>query len=380
MKYKSFICLTLLCILLTSCIPSRQIESLGIINARGVDRQDSNQIETTLEIFQFASQAMDFTRIISGKGRTIKSAVDDANTASQFSLTPEKIQLELYGKETAKQGMLRYLDTLDRDSILPDSMYMAISDTTAKKMLTANTEKINMDMGQFLYGLIEESSSDHLFPRVNFQGFLSSFYDVGKDPYLPYFEFENDVPKLTGIAIMQDDSYVGKLPILDKVYFNLIQSKIKDIDMEIPLPTKPFEKYIEREANISKREDTMHTAYNILKGSSKTKLVDKENLVFETNIDLRLNLVEMSEEVIINDKEVVKLLEEKINKAVKDKYDKILAQLQEWNADPLGYGSIYRIHQGKDKQLTREEWREKFPKITVNFNVDAKVVSHGAVD
>lgn len=380
MTYKPIICLTLLCVLLTSCIPSRQIENLGIINAGGVDRLDSNQIELTMEVFQFASQATDLTRIMSGKGKTIKGAVDDANTASQFALTPEKIQLELYGKETAKKGILPYLDTLNRDASLPDSMYLAISDTTAKEMLSVNTDKINMDMGQFLYGLIEESSRDHLFPRVNFQGSQTRFYDIGRDPYLPLFEIENDIPKLTGIAIMQDDRYVGKLPIEDKVYFNLIQSKIKDIDLELTLPTKPFEKYIEKEENISKREDTMHTAYNILKGSSKTELVDKENLVFETNIDLRLNLIEMSEEVVVNDKKIVKLLEEGINEAVKDKYDKILAQLQEWNADPLGYGSIYRIHQGKNKQLTREEWREKYPEITVNFNVNATVDSHGAVD
>jgi spore germination protein len=380
MKYKQFICLLLLCVCLVGCIPTRQIEKLAVINTRGTDKLDHDQIETTLEFFQFFDQNSDFSRILTGKGNTVKSAVENANVGSNFALTPEKIQLEIYGKETAKEGIMHYLDTLDRDAILPDSMYLAISDTTANELITTGDKRVTMDIGQFLHGLLEENAVDHLFPRVNFQDFQSSFYDIGKDPYLPLLGFENDMPKLTGIAIMRDDKYVGKTPIADKVYFNLLLKRIKDVNIEVTVPTEPFKKYIEKEDNLTKRSDNMHISSNILKGSSKTKLTDKENLVFETNIKLRLNLVEMSEDVIINHKKVVKLLEKEISKAVQSHYEQLLEQLQEWNADPFEYGAIYRVHKGGEKQLTRKEWRDKFPKITVHFNVDVNVASHGVVD
>lgn len=380
MKYKQIICLVMLSILLVSCIPTRDIEKLGVINTGGVDKLDNNLIEVTSEIFHFASQSNDLTRIVSGKGKTIKDSVDNASAKSNFTLTAEKIQLEIYGKETAKKGILPYIDTLDRDASLPDSMYLAISDTSAKELLSTDSKDISLDIGQFLHGLIEENSTDHLFPRINFQDFQSSFYDIGKDPYLPLFELEDGIPILAALAIMQDDQYVGRIPIKDKIYFNLMQENIKDMTMEVGLPTKPFEKYIEKEENISKREETLHTSYNILKGSSKTKLIDQENLVFETNIKLRLNLLEMTEEVLVKNEAVTKLLEKEVNKAVQSHYEELLAQLQEWNADPFGYGAVYRIHRGKGHQLTRNEWRERFPEITVNFNVDANIVSHGAVD
>ena len=380
MRLKAIICLIICSFLFVSCIPSREIERLGIINTRGVDKLDDHQIETTLAIFQFSGQSENISRVLTGKGKTIKGAVKQAGAGSNFELTPEKIQLELYGRETAKQGIMPFLDTLDRDASLPDSMYLAISDTSAKNLLLTKSNKINMDSGQYLHGLIEQNSSDHLFPRVNFQDFQSSFYDIGKDPFLPLFSAKDDIPVLSGIAILKDDKYVGKFPISDTAYFNLLRSNVKDKNIELTLPTKPFEKHIEGEENLSKRADTMYTAFNILKGSSKTKLIDKENLVFESNIKLRLNLTEMSEEVIVYDEKVVKLLEKEVNKAVKAHYEQILDQLQEWNADPFEYGRIYRINKTEGGPLKRGEWREIYPNITVHFNVDARVATHGAVD
>lgn len=379
MKYKQTTYLLILCLFLASCIPSREIENLGIINTRGVDNIEGDKIETTLAIFQFEGQSNEISKTVFGKGNTLKGAMVNANLESNFKLTAEKTQLELYGLKTAKDGILPYIDTLNRDASLPDTTYLAISNTTAKELLTIEKEDITMDTSQYLHGLIEENSTDHLFPRVTFQEFLTNFYDIGKDPYLPLFDLQDNIPKLASIAIMQDDKYVGKLSADNIIYFNLIMDKIKDKRFELSLPMKPFVKYIEKSANIKQRDDVLHTAYNIIKGKSKTTLIDKENLVFQTKIDLRLNLFEMSEKILIKDKKVIKLLEKEIEKEIASHYEKLLAQLQEVNSDPFAYGTVYRINK-KDSILKRTEWREKYPKIDVRFKVDANVITHGSVD
>lgn len=381
MKYKQIVCLFLLSLLLVGCslIPSREIENLGIINTRGIDKIDKDQIESTFAVFQFEGQSTEISKVIFGKGKTLKGTVENAGLASNFHLTPDKVQLEVYGKEAATEGILPYLDTLARDATYSDDIYLSISDTSAKELMTVKNEKITIDIGRYLHGLIEENATDHHFPRVSFQSFMSNFYDIGKDPLLPLFEIVDNVPKLTSIAIMQDDKYVGKVPADNKVFFNLMRDTVEDKIFELSLPLKPFEKFVEKEENITINEDKLHTAYNLLKGKSKTKLIDEANLIFQTEINLRLNLFETSETVLIKDKQAVKLLEKEIGKAIKAKYEWILAQLQEVNSDPFGYGDIYRINKDGGK-MTRSEWREKYPKIDVKFKVDANVITHGAVD
>lgn len=381
MKHKQLISLLLLSFLLVGCtlIPAREIEKLGIINARGVDKIEKDQIETSLALFQFEGQSKDITKVIFGKSKTLKGAVEDAGLESNFNVTPEKIQLEVYGKETAKEGILPYIDTLNRDASVPDTMYLSISDTTAKELITVKQKKITIGIGQYLHGLIEENATDHLFPRVTFQDFLSSFYDIGKDPFLPLFELVNDVPKLTSIAIMQNDKYVGKIPAENKLLFNLTMKNVKDKRLELTLPMKPFEKHLEKEENLSEQGGNLHTAYNVLKGKSKTTLINKDNLTYQTEIDLRLNLIEMSERVLIKDRQVIKLFEKEIEKAVSSRYEKILSRLQSLNSDAFGYGTIYRIKKDGGK-LTRAEWRAKFPTINVKFKVNANVITHGSVD
>src|SRR5690625_7305121 len=76
----------LLSILLTGCIEAEEIEKLGLINARGVDTGEDNLLETTLVVFQFSAQSEDNTKIIPGRGKTIKGAMEDAEHASVFKL------------------------------------------------------------------------------------------------------------------------------------------------------------------------------------------------------------------------------------------------------------------------------------------------------
>lgn len=53
MKFKQCLLLLLISLTLVSCIPSKQIEKLGVITIRGTDQTDDSKIETTLMIYQF---------------------------------------------------------------------------------------------------------------------------------------------------------------------------------------------------------------------------------------------------------------------------------------------------------------------------------------
>ncbi len=93
---KILIYLMLLNFMLVSCIPAEEIESLGIITARGHDIVEDNQLENTLIIFQFDVQSNSITKTVTGKGKTLQGAMNNANHESLHPLSPGKIEIELY--------------------------------------------------------------------------------------------------------------------------------------------------------------------------------------------------------------------------------------------------------------------------------------------
>lgn len=369
----------LICLLLAGCIQTEEIEKIGVINARGIDLlKEEDALEATLIVFQFSPQSEEFTKLVSGKGKTVDGAVEDAEHSSVYKLAPGKIKLSLYGKDMAEQGLLPLLDGQARDARLPDLMYLAVSETTAKEVLSVDEQEISVDVGQFIHGLIENHSTDHNIPRKTLQDFLRIYYDVGQDNVLPMFKIENDAPKLSQNALFKDDKMIGTINNKEAILINLMDRTVREQMFEVSLPLEPFQKYILSEDKNDNQEKA-EIAFIIQKGKSKTKMLDLEKLVFETNTKMNIRLVEQSAGIRLEDPKAVKTLEKEIEKNINDQFHKLLKKLQQLQSDPFGYGRYYK-KDPKGKNLTRDEWREKLPNIDVTFNIDLKIIGHGATD
>lgn len=377
-KSKLIIFLLLCSLLLTSCIEPEQIEKIGIINARGIDLLEDDLLETTAVIYQFSLESAPITKIRTGRGYTIKGAIEDTEHSTSFKLTPGKIKVEMYGRDAIKVGILPYLDTLTRDARMADMMYLTVSDTTAKEILSIDEKAISKDIGQYLFDLIENETNDHNIPRKTVQDFLRIYYDIGQDNVLPIFELQEGVPKQKSIAVLQGDKYVGEITNEEAVLINLVRRKVKDQFLELSLPLDSFKEYLEKREHRHEQEN-LYITVRIEKGKSKTKVMDEENLVFKTTTNIELHLLEQSAGLIIKNKHIVDQLEKEVEKKLRDQFQKLLTKMQQFNADPFGYGRYYRV-QKKDGKLTKRDWHEKFPNIKVEFNVNAKIIRHGIIE
>ena len=360
-------------------IPTEQIEEMGIITARGTDLTDDKSIDATLVIFQFDVQSDSITKLLSGEGKTIKGAEENANLESPFKLTSGKVQIELYGKEAAEEGLLRYLDPLQRDAAVSNTMYLAIGNPTAKEILLLNKGSVTMNMGQFLYEVIDSSSSEHMLPRITLQDFLRNFYDVGIDNMLPVFETaENENPRIEKVALFNADQYVGDLTVQDNTFINLINTTVKDQLLGFTIPLAPFKEHL-APSEYQENTDHVHGSIRILKGKTKSKLINKDKLTFKSDVTVEARLQEQSSQIVFDDLEIMKKLETEIEKNMVEHLEDVLQTTQKYAADPFGYGKLYRTQQ-KDGKLTNEEWREKYPEIKVDFNVHLKIIRHGATE
>ncbi|HLR75172.1 MAG TPA: Ger(x)C family spore germination C-terminal domain-containing protein, partial [Virgibacillus sp.] len=208
--------------------------------------------------------------------------------------------------------------------------------------------------------------------------FLRIYYDIGQDNVLPIFIIQNGMPKQKAIAVLRDDQYVGDISNKQAIYINLVNRKVKRQLFELSLPIEPFNNHLEnRETHINR--DIIHTTYRIENSKSKTKVIDADRLLFETDVNVTMRLLEQTAGLIVDRKHVMEILEREAEKKMTRELEQLLTQLQELNADPFGYGKYFRVKQ-KGGKLTREKWREKFPNIKVNFKVNVDIIRHGVVE
>lgn len=368
--------LFILILLLNGCLPSKEIESLGIINTRGVDTLEDGNLETTIVYFQFDNQSKNITKIVSGNGKTIKGARANANFKTNLELTAGQVRLEIYGMEAAKKGILPYLDTLARDAKVADTMFLAISDTTAKDVIKIGQEDPKTNVGHYLYRLIEQTVNDDIIPRMTLQDFVHAYYDVGKDPILPILKISEKKPYLFAMALFKNDKLVGQIPTEKAFLINMLGKKVESTLLELELPLKPFKKYIKKPGGNRDDEKTFSVLLSVLMGKGKTDVVDMNSLTFETNVKVELRILELTKEIKLENPKERALFEKKIEKNLEKQYRDLFAKIQKLDVDPFGYGNIYRAHK-ENGELTSKEWRNILPDIKVNFHVDAHIIQHG---
>ncbi|MFB4167034.1 Ger(x)C family spore germination protein [Virgibacillus sp. JSM 102003] len=375
---RSIVLSVLLVTFLTSCVQPKAIEDLGIINTRGIDLLEDNKIETTLVIYKFDSQNQELSAILSGEGDTVKGARKNANYKTSFQLTPGQIRVELFGKEIAEKGLLSFVDTQIRDARVSDTMFLAVSDTTAKDVLLQGKEGASVHIGKYLYELIEQNIQDNIIPRVTLQDFLHIYYDKGKDPFLPILSTKTESPTLSAIALFKDDKYVGQVPLGNALLMNMFTKTVENASLEVNLPLEPFKHYMKNNKQDESDEEKLNILMEVIKGNSKTTVTSQQNMKFETKITFNTTILEISEEIDLKNPKVKRRFEQEMEKDFKQQFEQLLQQLQELNSDPLGYGTVYRVNKPGGK-LTDEEWHNKFPDISVDFKVDFTLNRHGTI-
>lgn len=368
----------ILLIFLAGCVPTKTIEDLGIINTYGVDQLGKDQVKSTMVIYKFAKQNEETSQIVSGEAHTMKRARQTANQHTSFELAPGSIQLALFGEELAKHGLSRYLDPLERDANISDMMSLAIAEPTAEEIILTGNKNPKVNLNRYLNDLIKQNKKNNVIPDVRLIDFTNEYFKIGRDPYLPILTIKDNKPIISSVALFQDDQIVGKIP-LHKVYLiSMLHKPIRKLDIQAAIPLKPFKDHMKKQPTKEQRKKYAYADLSLRKGKAKIKLLDSQNLKFQTNVKLDVDLMELSEEIDSRDPKVIKQFEKEIEHEVKNQYEKLLAYTQKLATDPFGYGVVYRTHQ-KGNKPGDVKLHEIYPNIDVDFNVDVRILHHGII-
>src|SRR5699024_8783269 len=158
--------------------------------------------------------------------------------------------------------------------------------------------------------------------------------------------------------------------------FNINLGRIKEEWIDISIPSEPFKQDLKHHP--LNNDEKIHANLSILKNKSKINLENKNPLEFKHTIKLETNQNDLSvhENLNLEDPSIQKKLEHEFGKKIKQWYQSLLKDLQDMNSDPLGYGEIYRQNI-REKKITEKEWRELYPDIKVNYNIEVNITGHG---
>lgn len=384
MRKKAHICLIgLFLVFLIGCVPKTVIEELAIISARGIDVAEEGQIEKTINYIRFDPQEDNIYATTSGVSKTLKGAREVIARKVGYQLLEGKLKIEIYGKEIAEQGITPYIVSTMRDPHTSEMIKLVVAEDTAKELFY--TESNTSDtIGEYLDELLDRGEKVGNIPSSSLQYFARRTGATGQDGTLPIIGLVDGTPTIKKLGVFRDTQLVLELSLTESLLlkFTLDNTKLKNIPLEIDLPIEPIEKYFDRFSLFrvnKKNQEDFAINFLITEGNAKSKMKSTENLSYQTDINLILDLVETTLPLKINKREVTKTLEKEVEKKLEKQLKELLEKTQEANVDPFGYGKLYRI-QKKKGVLKGEEWREKYPEITVDYNVNVTIMHAGSLD
>ncbi|MZQ84067.1 Ger(x)C family spore germination protein [Paenibacillus sp. 5J-6] len=387
---RKMIQVTLLIILLisitTGCWNRRELNQLSFVMALGIDKHD-NQIELSAQVANVGEIGM-------GPSTEGGTSVSNFHVVSpniyeglrkMTSLAPRELYLShlrmlVISEELAREGVRDVLDFFMRNEQMRPDYFVAIArDVQAKEVLSTltPTEKIPANK---LYSSLK--TSQNLWAptlAVHVDEFVANLVALGKEPVLTGLKTNgpiavsnkenklkmSDAPVgliFTQIGVFRGDRLVGWLNEQESKGYNYISGNVKSTVGHVALP------------------DGGEAAIHILRTKSKVTALMKEGKpVFTINLQLEGDVGEVEGSIDLTKSESIYLLEQAMEKKLKEGMEVAVSKAQKLESDIFGFGEIlHRSDPGTWKQM-QSDWPSYFVKSETMFQVDAKLRRTGKV-
>ncbi|MEC0270651.1 Ger(x)C family spore germination protein [Paenibacillus anseongense] len=381
---------TLLIILLlsitTGCWNRQELNQLSFVMALGIDKHD-NQIELSAQVANVGEIGMDSS---SERGTsvtnfhvvspTLYEALRKMTSHAPRELYLSHLRMLVIGEELAREGVRDVLDFFMRNEQMRPDYFVAIAkDVQAKEILSTltPTEKIPANK---LYSSLK--TSQNLWAptiAVHVDEFVANLVALGKEPVLTGLKSNGELAVLnknnklkmtdapvglvfTQLGVFRGDRLVGWLNEQESKGYNYISGNVKSTVGNVLLP------------------DGGEAAIHILRTKSKVTASMKEGKpVFTVKLQLEGDIGEVEGSIDLTKSESIYLLEQVMEKKLKESLQVAVSKAQKLEADIFGFGEIlHRSDPGSWKQM-KSDWTSYFVKSEVIVQVDAKLRRTGKV-
>lgn len=403
-RFKNLLCINLIISILfflTGCFDATGIEELAYVVAVGLDINDNNELELSVQIATSGndssgsssgstSQASN-SNITTVKCNTIDTGLALINNHISKKINLSHCQVVIISEDLAKRGISNYIESMLNNSELRNDCSIIISKCTAKDYLnsvqpalenqtaryyesTVNSAKytgytIDITLFEF-YSKMKDSCSEAtaIFGTAISKNQIynpvkeNASYIAGDNPIT-----DKDIIDNLGIAVFKDDKLVGELTGLDSICHILINNELKSCILSIPV-------------------SDFGTKFIDLKLTSEKK--SKSQVHFENNIPyITIDVYLIAQGLTINNtldydsNEQLDYIETTASRYISAQITNYLYKTSmEYNSDTCGFGRFALKNYLTIDDWNASNWLDNYYRAHFDVNVHIKLKSGNLFD
>ncbi|MBP1962205.1 Ger(x)C family spore germination protein [Paenibacillus aceris] len=359
---------------LTGCTHQQQrIEKLGMSDTVALDpayddngKPSDNQLSIAISI-PIAKIDSHRIEVLQTKAGTPKEARNHFARKIDKIIVSGQLRNMLFGKDLAKQGIWKTLDSYRRDYTVGERLKIAVVNGSAVDMLSRSYAQMN-SVGIHIDQLLNQEAKTHEVPNVTLHSFVRDFFDDGIDPIAPSIILKNDNVEIDGIALFKKDRYIGKIAPDNTVLFAFLHHNLNSAEFV----TTFMDQYS------GQKERAMISSI-----VSKRKVSIMKQLAGglpQVVIQIRLSgiILEYTGTSTFKTADEQKALNQDLSKAIREQLQAIVNQVQRTGGDNLGVGTYIRNSMSFD-EWKKLDWDALYPNAEIRVEVDTKIRDYGMI-
>ena len=340
---KKIIILIMLMLTLTGCNTNyKSLNDLGIVSSLIIDKEKEDY-KVNIEIYKETKESSKKeSYFVSGKGKHIKDALDNASLLVSKNLYFTHINAIIVSPEVIDGNMETLFNYLSRRIDLNSNYYILVTDDVDK--LLDSKDKDNPILGEKIKNLTSYSTNNGAILRYDFLEKLYNYVNPKIDVILNKVSVKSDKVKINEAYYFDDENIKGTLNQEEVKLVNLFNNN-NNILLDFKLDNK----------------------YYILKiDESNLKIKSKDKISF--NFDIIANLDSVDEDFDLTKSSTINKLNKHAESSLEKRYKKLINKLIEDNSDILRINYTIYKHNGYQKyNIFKDDYD-----INVNVRISKK--------
>ncbi|WP_226669896.1 Ger(x)C family spore germination protein [Metabacillus litoralis] len=372
--------------LLAGCWDKAELNDVSIATGIAIDPGEEKKYKLTVEVVnssEFSKQGAEGNAPVvtfSQEGNSLSELANKMNVGFIREVIYSHTRVLYINEEVAKEGILGFLDYLERSGHFRNDFNILITDGPASdytKITYPVLKSPSLKMHQQIKTFLQEWGGD---PHIQLTDFIEAIVSKGRSPVASTIIISGDPEKgastennkqidvktrveMSGIALFDNEKMVGKLPLEDARNYLWTQ------ELEKTSLTIPCEKD-ETKKNIDVRIIHSHSK---LRSSYKD---GKPTFHVDINGEGRLQGTECKKDV--TNLEVFLEYEKNVNEHIKKEVTSTIQKVQEkYGVDIFGFGDALNRSQYKKFKEVEKKWNEEFAKGNVEVHVNMHLLRYG---
>lgn len=388
--------------LLAGCWDRKELESQAYIIVIGVDRGADGRLIVTARVPLVGGLAPGIraaghgrseglsAELITAQADTLIHAIYILNGSMARTLNLYHLRSVLVGEELAREGLGPLIEELGRIPSIRNTAALIVTRGKAGDVLQVEQPIAEINPAKLEEDLMLQAKRMHMTPPSRLHHFMIRRAVVGTDPFTMLAGINENVlegrlippppdsalpgmlPRMggnpvenVGTAIFRDDRLAGFITVDETQMLLALRGEMGKAHITVNDPLDPAWKLSLRlhQENLPKFEASF----------AGSALRVRERLLFEAE------LLSIPSGVHYADLPNRKRLEEALASYCEKRMGQLLRRLKEWEADPVGYGLLFRPRFPSYKKWVAYGWHSRLDRLDVNVDVKVRVRRYGLV-